>query len=261
MSSGIGDLLRGARHSKGVTLTDAARQTGVRETHLAALERDELEAIGIDPVYVRGILRAYAEYLDLDAAGLLARYRSAAEPQRSRRRRARAPSGPPPRRAHRLAATLVGALLLFVVFVGATVAVLTLRGDDGDPDPAASAGELATTPTVAASPTASERESEQVVLDIPQGSAPKGLTMKLEFTDKVWVRVLVDGHNKLEGIMRPGAVTQFSGDRRIELRLGVADAVQFSLNGAWYGEVASDLDGPVNVTCTTRSSCKVTEVG
>jgi hypothetical protein len=56
-------------------------------------------------------------------------------------------------------------------------------------------------------------------------------------------------------------VTQFTGKHEIQLRIGVAEAVEFSLNGAWYGNVASNHDGPVNVTCTTDSSCKVTKVG
>jgi cytoskeleton protein RodZ len=273
MAGDIGHVLRDARHSRGVTLSDAARHTGVRETHLAALERDELETYGIDPVYVGGILRTYAEYLHLDAAALLARYRAGGAQPAGHDVRGPALTGATGptgrhRRGRRNAAAVAGVVLLAAVLAGATVAVLWWQG--GQRQTAASAGELATSePGVAAvaTETASSRQSEagtdtDTVLDIPQSTErPDELTMKLEFTDKVWVRVIVDGRNKLEGIMRPGAVTQFTGKHEIQLRIGVAEAVEFSLNGAWYGNVASNHDGPVNVTCTTDSSCKVTKVG
>jgi len=265
MASDIGHVLRDARHSRGVTLSDAARQTGVRETHLAALERDELEAYGIDPVYVRGILRTYADYLGLDSAALLARYR-AAVPVAGGRRGGPAVPTPGRRRDRRVTTAVAGVILLVAVLAGATLAVLWWQGSQRQT--AASAGELTTSESAVAA-VATEASSSEAPgsgtddeLDIPQSTeGPDELTMKLEFTDKVWVRVVVDGRNKLEGIMRPGAVTQFTGKKKIELRIGVADAVEFSLNGAWYGNVASSYDGPVNVTCTPDSSCEVSRVG
>lgn len=275
MASDIGHVLRDARHSRGVTLSDAAQHTGVRETHLAALERDELEAYGIDPVYVRGILRTYADYLDLDSAALLARYRADEEQAVARTARtaarptATATASVPAGRGRRRATTAItGVVLLVAVLAGATVAVLWWQGDDRPP--AASAGEGATSETAVAAVVSEEPTSEPSeeatdadnLLDIPQSTeGPGELTMKLEFTDKVWVRVVVDGRTKLEGIMRPGAVTQFTGKDEIQLRIGVADAVEFSLNGAWYGNIASGHEGPVNVSCTPDTSCKVTRIG
>lgn len=275
MASGIGQQLRDARYHKGVTLSDAARETGVRETHLLALERDELEAIGIDPVYVRGILRTYANYLGLDAAGLLARYRSQAERTGPVGSRADVAAADGDRRSsRRRIGTVVGAILMLAIVAGATFAVLSLRRAPEEQEALASSGGQAAAPSVmateappvdadarAADAPSEEASAESVEVEIPQGPTPEGLTMKLEFTDKVWIRVLVDGENKLEGIMRPGAVTQFTANDEIELRIGVAEAVEFSLNGAWYGNIASDLEGPVNVTCTPETSCRVTQEG
>ena len=268
MASDIGHALRNARHSRGVTLSDAARHTGVRETHLAALERDELETYGIDPVYVRGILRAYAEFLGLDAAALIARYTAGAARAIGRGTPAVAPPGaggsqPRRRRRWRTVAAVAGVLLLAMIFAGATVAVLSWQG--GERQRGANPGEPVTSePAIAAGATgtASDGPSDDRVLDIPQSTEEPGeLRMKLEFTDTVWVRVLVDGRNELEGIMGPGAVTEFTGTDEIELRLGVADAVEFSLNGAWYGTIASSHDGPVSVTCTAEGGCEVTGAG
>lgn len=275
MASTIGDILREARRGRGETLSDAARQTGVRETHLAALERDELHALGIDPVYVRGIIRTYAEHLGLDVASVLHEYptgiaTAGPDPSASAASPAAPAAVPPgaadsdqsPHRSRRVLATAIGVLLLFVIVVGATVVVLNVRGADEVATNAAQ-GAQATAPADAV-PGASEEETapDSRILDIPQSTAaPDSLTMKLEFTDKVWVRVLVDGQNKLEGIMRPGAVTQFTADRSIDLRIGVAEAVTFSLNGAYYDNIASDRRGPVDVRCTTGQSCHVVGEG
>ncbi|CAN5899694.1 hypothetical protein BH23ACT10_BH23ACT10_10310 [soil metagenome] len=264
MSTGIGQQLREARYAKGVTLSDAASETGVRETHLLALERDELEAIGIDAVYVRGILRKYADYLGLNSTALLAHHRETAGPAPAVMPATDAAPGAGGSR--RRVGAIVGAILMIAIVSAATFAVLNLRRVPDDQVVVASSGGQKAATTVTASEAtpseASEEPSEESVeIDIPQGETPEDLTMKLEFTDKVWIRVLVDGKNKLEGIMRPGAVTQFTGNDTIDLRIGVADAVEFSLNGAWYGNIASDFDGPVNVSCTPETSCKVAEEG
>lgn len=266
MATDIGHALRKARHSRGVTLSDAARHTGVRETHLAALERDELETYGIDPVYVRGIVRAYAEFLGLDAAALLARYTAALPIGRGTPAVVQPGAVGSQRRGRRwrTVAAVAGGLVLAMIFAGATVAVLSWQG--GERQRGANPGEPVTSePAIAAGATgtASDGPSDgDRVLDIAQSTEEPGeLRMKLEFTDTVWVRVLVDGRNELEGVMGPGAVTEFTGTDEIELRLGVADAVEFSLNGAWYGTIASSHDGPVSVTCTAEGGCEVTGAG
>lgn len=272
MASTIGDILREARRGKGETLSDAARQTGVRETHLAALERDELGRLGVDPVYVRGIIRSYAEHLGLDVASVLHEYPAGiAAAAAATSVPAAAPSRPPDARAgdrdgtsgrsRRTLAAVLAAVLLLVIVVGATALVLNVRGGDEVATTGAAEGTQATAPADPSSEPSAEATRDSRLLDIPQGGTPDSLTMKLEFTEKVWVRVLVDGQNKLEGIMRPGAVTQFTGKRRIDLRIGVAEAVSFSLNGAYYDNIASDKRGPVDVSCTVDASCRVVQEG
>lgn len=79
MDLGIGDTLRDARRRNGTTLADAAADTRVRESYLAALEQEEFASLGSD-VYVRGFITSYARFLELDPAPLIAAYRSAIPP-------------------------------------------------------------------------------------------------------------------------------------------------------------------------------------
>lgn len=72
--SGIGDTLRAERQRQGRTLADAAAETRVRESYLAALEEEDFDVLGGD-VYARGFIRLYGRYLGLDAEGLVAAFR------------------------------------------------------------------------------------------------------------------------------------------------------------------------------------------
>lgn len=84
----LGDMLRDARESKGISLTEAERATKIRQKYLAALEEDNIAALP-SPVYGRGFLRNYAVYLGLDADEALEMFEEARQPTRERIRSAR----------------------------------------------------------------------------------------------------------------------------------------------------------------------------
>jgi cytoskeleton protein RodZ len=62
---GIGHLLERARRKRGMSLEDAERATRIRKDYLEKLESDDHAAMP-EPIYVRGFVRAYANYLGLD---------------------------------------------------------------------------------------------------------------------------------------------------------------------------------------------------
>jgi cytoskeletal protein RodZ len=70
----FGDALRQARRARGLSLEDAERETHIPFKYLAALEDQEYGALPT-PVYARGVLRAYARFLELDPEPLLAEFR------------------------------------------------------------------------------------------------------------------------------------------------------------------------------------------
>jgi cytoskeleton protein RodZ len=78
MDLGIGATLRDARRRLGCSLADAAADTRVRESYLAALEQEDFAGLGGD-VYVKGFITSYARFLELDPEPLVERYRSAVE--------------------------------------------------------------------------------------------------------------------------------------------------------------------------------------
>jgi cytoskeleton protein RodZ len=70
----LGLILQEARENKGLTLQEVQEQTRINASYLEALENGEYSALP-SPVHVRGFLRNYARFLDLDPDPLLERYK------------------------------------------------------------------------------------------------------------------------------------------------------------------------------------------
>ncbi len=68
--SELGARLIRARESRGLTLEDAERDTRISRRYLQALESEQFDAIPA-PVYARGFLRSYSQYLGLEPQQML----------------------------------------------------------------------------------------------------------------------------------------------------------------------------------------------
>ncbi len=176
--TGLGQALREARLTRGLTLEDAQRATRIARRYLEALEQEAFDVLPA-PVFARGFLRSYAQYLGLDPTTLIAGFPGEPRPPESLpaatmqpdpvitdpRRRPR-PSSEGPRHplaadpqaelsaiptidvrtpSVRLGPWLVAAFVSLVVLVGVVV-VVTL----GDSDAPASGTPLSTAPGVVA---------------------------------------------------------------------------------------------------------------
>lgn len=71
--AGIGQILRKARERKQITTSRAAADTNIKIQHIEAMERDDFSHMAA-PIYAKGFIRIYAEYLGLDPAPLIAEY-------------------------------------------------------------------------------------------------------------------------------------------------------------------------------------------
>src|SRR5690349_9201468 len=85
----LGSRLTRVREARGLTLEDAERDTRISRRYLQALEAEQFDAIPA-PVYARGFLRSYSQYLGLDPQEMLSLFPRPDEP---------APA-PPPRQAN-----------------------------------------------------------------------------------------------------------------------------------------------------------------
>lgn len=96
--TGLGSWLIEAREARGLTLEDAERDTRISRRYLQALEEEQFTVIPA-PVYARGFLRSYSQYLGLDPQEAMARYPreedAYAPPIAQTAQGGRAPSRPP----------------------------------------------------------------------------------------------------------------------------------------------------------------------
>jgi Helix-turn-helix domain/RodZ C-terminal domain len=224
----IGSSLREARVRRGVELGQVEADTHIRTKYLGALENDRFELLPGE-AYVRGFLRTYADYLELDADLFVDEYNAHFAPpeeplpQLIQRRR----GGP-----HGLPARGTVAALLTV----ALVAVLAWRLDAG--------GE----PTV---PPASVRPSRR------REARPATLVL-IAARGPCWLRVHLGseaGRRLHEGMLEQGRSLRFAG-KRLWIRLGAPRNLEASLNG----EPARLPDDTANVVVTT-AGVRTVEVG
>jgi cytoskeletal protein RodZ len=71
----LGTILQETREARNLTLEDVAQVTRIRVRYLEALEEGRYDVLPT-PVHVRGFLRNYAIFLNLDPEPLIARYNS-----------------------------------------------------------------------------------------------------------------------------------------------------------------------------------------
>lgn len=237
MATGIGETLRHARHQYGVTLADAAAETRVRESYLAALEEEDFAALGGD-VYVKGFLRSYARYLGLDPEPLVAAYRRDYERDDEPTPLAQQPVAPMSG-ARQPGVAVVAGLALVVVIVLAAIGLAT--GDQeaelqpAAPPPVTQAPDPEPRPSVPPTEEATAAPSEEATV------ATERLEVVLTVTgDESWMRVTVDGVKELEGLQTEGTTRTFTGEEEISLRIGNAGAVRLEINGEDQGRLGDD---------------------
>ena len=109
----LGEALKAVRHDKGLTLLEVAEITRVRRAYLEALEEMRLDELPSRPFTI-GYIRAYASALGLDPDAATERFKIEEpildEPLR-------APIGVPDEKDPRVAAFVVGALVIVVAIV------------------------------------------------------------------------------------------------------------------------------------------------
>lgn len=76
----LGEKFRRAREKKKVTCSQAAAATHMKIQHVEAMERDDFSRMAA-PMYAKGFIKIYAEYLGLDPAPLIQEYGDRHEPK------------------------------------------------------------------------------------------------------------------------------------------------------------------------------------
>lgn len=256
----IGETLRAARETKGVSLQQAEEDTKIRKRYLEALEDEDYDIIP-GRVYAKGFLRNYADYLGLSPDEMLMEFKLLGSPVKEEFQKSdidvsisRKRSNSRKDRRGYLVTVIIVLLAIFTLVVYSfvsqkapqnnitnnekpSVSDKTYNPDndaankpaDKAPDlPDNTAGQVYNNP-------AAPGNNSQVPPQVPSGqnSRPVNLTLKGK-SQVCWVKVIVDGSVKFTGDLNPGAVQTYSGNK-VEVTLGNAGAVEVIKNGQNLG--------------------------
>jgi cytoskeleton protein RodZ len=248
----LGSYLRELRTAKGMSLDEVSRATRVGRAHLEALEAEELSALPA-PVFVKGFIRAYCEFLQANPAEALGRYQALT----GERSHAAALSAPEPLGSGLGRGPVFVSVILLVV-LGAALFLLNsgFRGEAPRaprpsavpstpavaPSPSAPAAAqpapaTAPTPAIGAEPTAAAAPSAPMppipVAAIPPAAAPALGPQRLvvKAIETTWMRVQIDGDRSVEELLPAGATREWSAEKRFTLTVGNAAGVSLELNG------------------------------
>jgi cytoskeletal protein RodZ len=251
----LGDLLRHARESKGLTVQTVSGATKIREHILIALETETFEELPA-PVFVRGFLRTLARYLGLNAEELLGLYAQATPVE------AQVPSDPEllpaakegngipvlPRTPGWLNPTsLVTGLIAILVVAGVVwgggqiAQGLVAQGNPlpvsiptATPLPSLPPTPAADTPLPATSapvPTPSLAPVISFASPTPTAAPQPAFEVRLDISARSWVKVEVDGVLMHEGVLESGTSKTYKAQKRVTMRAGNAAGVNVFLNG------------------------------
>jgi cytoskeletal protein RodZ len=207
-SIGVGPALRRAREIGGTTLEEAARDTKLTVEQLQGLESEDFELLG-EEVYVRAMLRTYAQYLGLKPGKVMSAYaKHVDEPE----------PPPPPAKLGRVEQALAAArirdnqrfllLAASVVLLAAVAVGIVAHG--GAPKPAAIP--TATAPFVAPTPAT-------------------GVGVTVQATAGVEITAESDGGLQQTVSLGPGESISFMASDRLVLSTSDGGAVTIVLNG------------------------------
>jgi cytoskeletal protein RodZ len=228
--STLGIRLRELREAKGVSLDDIARSTRVGRRHLEALETDSWAELPA-PVFVKGFIRAYCDFLDASPDEALGVYREATgESAKPERVQSILRSGP-----SRRAGPLVISLVLFIA-LGASLFALRLGLKSSPPSaPATSAsarGDTASVPSSASIPAATAPVIQTQPVPVSAAEAkPAAQRLVIHAVEPTWIRVQVDDGQVSEELLPAGAGREWTAARRFVLTVGNAGGLEIDLNG------------------------------
>lgn len=237
MSTGIGEVLRAARRRQGASLADAAAETRVRESYLAALEEEDYAALG-GHVYVKGFLRSYARFLGLDPEPLLERFRESHQVEDETAPFSGAPGQPMLRERQAGVGLVAGAAAVIIVLL----LVLGLRVGRDSTGTAPTLPQVpppvsATSPALAGTPTATAPADGNAAAVDPEATAEPAIVdgdsveVLVRTAESAWVRVIADGDIVLASTLPAGASRSFTAQESLSLRIGDAAAVSLVVNG------------------------------
>ncbi|MFH1594547.1 MAG: RodZ domain-containing protein [Candidatus Omnitrophota bacterium] len=256
----VGAQLRGARQKKGLTIENTYKTTHIQPKTIEALEEGIADEI-LERIYLLLFLKKYANFLGLDGEGIASQYKRFEEDKtggvedlrKPKREQEVRPSLLSHVKPEIIAAGLF--LLLYFIFLFGVKARIPGRPEKASvPD----LKDALTTLVVTAKPIAKHIQEPEPSAEVKRPVAPpshaKPIDLALKSDDDVWMKVKRDGKVVFEGIVGKNQSKSWAADNAIDLWVGRAEALDFTINGKFVGKIGA---GRIKGIVLTRSGLKV----
>jgi cytoskeleton protein RodZ len=257
----IGPILEKKRLEKGLSLKEVEQATKIRTRYLEGLEREDPTVLP-DPVYARGFLKTYANFLGLDGERLSRELRDRRSPRRERQLNHEAPGtsdfeqplitpgGVGGAERRRVSGATILTVALAVLVLAAVIGALYYVGsrssgsgadapeepavEQKDPGPSQKeepSAEMTGTPGSATGEAKDDAASETVPVMVRVADSPAGLT------------VSVDGTVALDQFAQPGFSQTFEARNSVTVSTANAGAVEVEVGGENLGRLGRNGQG------------------
>jgi transcriptional regulator with XRE-family HTH domain len=215
----LGQYLHDARMAKDIELRDAAQQTRISIQYLRALEEEDFSKLPGE-VFVKGFLKNYVRFLNLDESEVMKRYaelKPKAAPPAAAAPNAENPAVTAEREARKETSLepFVWAAVIVILLLVFLFTALPARLPKNTPQPAAS-----TAPAVIPLETAQTPSIK-----------PEKLYLQVDAIEDTWLLVRTDDSPQKKAVLKRGESLTWSADERFLLSYGRAGAVKLLLNG------------------------------
>jgi cytoskeletal protein RodZ len=223
-ATNIGLRLRQAREARGVSLRDIAATTKISISALKAIEENNLSHLP-GGLFGRAYLKAFATEVGLNGDEIVREFRQQLEPEDP------APAVSVDERRSRLllslsVSTTAAVLVLSGAFVLRSLEFHQIQQDLRDQDTPVSD----TSEALAASGAPDEALDIVTNVALTEPSTPP-LRVEIRLIGECWVSASADGQRVLHRLMQAGERAQIEATEAIDLRIGDAGALEYSING------------------------------
>lgn len=232
----LGEILRSEREKKGLSIKDIEKATSIRSLYLNAIEEQNYSVIPGE-VYLKGFIRNYASYLELNPQEMIDLYRqekdtipvetSAPVETKVIERKDTSATNPDDVQTAKTKWIAIG--LAGVALAGA---LWWFTGShNSQPKP------LVPTQEVKPGPALPTPVPQPTVPQQTQLTQSKPVTVIAKYTDECWTLVVADGKEIYEGIPKPGETLTWEAQNNISIQLGNAAGVEVTYNGQTLGKM------------------------
>ncbi|MDF2635390.1 MAG: putative transcriptional regulator [Pelosinus sp.] len=221
----VGEILRSERERKGLSVKEIELATSIRTIYITAIEEGNYTIIPGE-VYLKGFIRNYANFLDLDSQQIVDLYRQSQNPVAPTNERItsidNAPKEKPLKEANKSSKWLV----IGVLVVGVASGALWFQNNSSSlpPEPRADRQVQQPAPVI---------PKQAVIPSTPVTMKPVVIIAK--YTDQCWTSVTADNKIIYEGTPQAGETFTWEAEQNITIKAGNAGGIDIVYNGQSLG--------------------------